>query len=303
MRLDRLALLLLIVLPQFATASGWSSLYERHVLETEKPRLQHELDDLLERDIRPYLNEQESHALAGVQIELPVMGPNKSPVEFFADKGHLAMPLLTLQFTEDLAKAYAWLWANHYSSETVDEYMGMLHFQQPGAFAGGRYPPPLTALHIPENALDMPAVRAMFARVRTTAWSFLFLHEFAHLRNAQQSEQQADLFALEILKRNSEVPSGLLLIVHAMLYLPVDHGETHALTSQRLTAMADYFDLRVHEFAQGRKDAHVSVTAIHLLASRLRYSAAWLQDAQGQQIWAEEAKQRSLSRLAPRPLR
>ena len=268
----------------------------------EKPQLQEQLEDLLANEISPYLNERETHALAGVQIELPAMGSNDNPLDFFGGKGHLDLPLLTLQFTEDLAKAYAWLWANHYSSETVDEYMGMLHYRPAEAFLGGRYPAPLAALHIPANALDTPAVKNMFVKVRTTAWAFLFLHEFDHLRNPEDSEQQADLFALEVMKRNSEVPSGLLMLIHAMLYLPGDRGEMHTLTSQRLTAMANYFDLRVHEFAQGRQDARVAVTAIHLLASRLRYSAAWLQDAQGQQIWAEQARKTSVSSLAPRPL-
>ncbi len=193
-----------LLVPHDVIAASWESLYDTQVLEKEKPQLQEQLDDLLAKEIRPYLNERETHALAGVQIELPAMGLN--PLDFCGGKGRLTLPLLTLQFTEDLAEAYAWLWANHYSSETVDEYMGMLHYQPPGAFPDARYPAPLTALHIPANALDTPAVKNMFAKVRTTAWAFLFLHAFDHLRNTEDSEQQADLFALEVMKRNSEVP-------------------------------------------------------------------------------------------------
>ena len=293
----------MLLLPYAVRASDYQSLYDSHALEREKPRLQQELKELLAKEIQPYLNEQETQALASLTIDLPLAGPSRNPVEVFGSDRHLELPLLTLQFTEDLAQAYAWLWANHYSSETVNEYMGMLHFHPLDGFPSGRYPPPLIALHIPDSALSGEAVRNMFLRVRTTAWAFLIMHEFDHLRNRSDSEQQADLFALEAMKRNSEVPSGLLMLMHAILYLPGSNSETHALTPQRLDAMADYFDARVHEFAQGRADARVAVTAIHLLASRLRYSADWLKDPQGQKLWQEQAQKTSVSGLAPRLLK
>jgi hypothetical protein len=303
MRLGPFILFLALITPHSICASSYETIYYSPALEHDKPRLQQEFNELLATDIQPYLTEQESQALAGLTIDSPLAGQNANPVEVFSSKGRLELPLLTMQFTEDLAQAYAWLWANHYSSETVDEYMGMLHFRPASAFPHRQYPPPLVALHIPYSALDNDAVSKMFRKVRSTAWTFLIMREFDRLRNPTDSDQQADFFALEVLKRNSEVPSGLLMIVHAILYLPPDNGEAHALTPQRLVAMADYFDTHVHEFAQGRPDARVAVTAIHLLASRLRYSADWLKDASGQQLWEEQAEKTSVSSLAPRPLK
>jgi hypothetical protein len=206
------------------------------------------------------------------------------------------LPVFTLLFVEDLAKAYAWLLANRCSTETVDEYAGMLHYRQPNEFPYGKYPAPLPALHIPVNALEDPAVKKMFPRLKNTAYAFMVLHEFGHL-HGQASEEQADLFALDIMKRNSEIPFGLLMYLEAALYLPAD---THPVTAPRLLAMANYLDLRVLEFVEGRPDRAAGITAIHSIASRLRVSAAWLSDTEDQRLWAEQARKTDVAALRPR---
>jgi hypothetical protein len=223
------------------------------------------------------------------------------------------LPLLTVAFVEDLAEAYSWLWANRYSSLTVDEYLGMLRNRGPSEFPNNQYPAPLAALHTPSDALENPAVAKMTERVRGTTLSFILLHQFGHLsyRTSEEEakmkhnpvevdEELADAFALEVMKKNSETPAGLLMLIHGMLYLPSAPPKDHPLTDARLKAMADYLSIRVHEFSEGRPDQRLATVAIKSLASHIRQTATFLSDTTGQQLWAEQGRKTNVADLMPR---
>jgi hypothetical protein len=87
------------------------------------------------------------------------------------------------------------------------------------------------------------------------------------------------------------------MYLEAALYLAAD---THPVTAPRLLAIANYLNLRVLEFVEGRPDRAAGITAIHSIASRLRASAAWFSDAEGQRLWAEQAKKTDVAALRPR---
>jgi hypothetical protein len=268
------------------------SLYSEAMLAHEKPRFAQQVDQLVASDIQPFFTRPQQLSFAALEFDLPLYGAHRHPLEFYAvGKDRITLPVVTLLFVEDLSKAYAWLLVNRYSTETVDEYAGMLHYR-----AANELAPPLLALHIPDNALEDPVVNRMFERLRNTAYAFMVLHEFGHLHGAA-TEEQADLFALDIMKRNSEIPLGLLLYLEASLYLP---PETHPVSAPRLIGIANYLDLRVLEFVEGRFDRAAGIQAIHSIASRLRASADWLSDAEGQRLWAEQAKKTDVAALRPR---
>jgi hypothetical protein len=310
--------LLTLLLSACGWAADWSSIYGADNLEAQRKRLQQDLDLVIAQEIRPFLTLEQAHAFSNIQIDLPAVAqPDPNPLDFYSPQaGHIAVPLLTIAFVEDMGQAYAWLWANHCSSQTVDEYLGMLRERVPGDFAKGHYPSPLVALHIPPNALDDPAVAKMAQRVRGTTLSFLLLHQFGHLSYVPSSEEnalkhdpveageeRADAFALEVMKKNSETPAGLLMLIHGMMYLPVSAPKDHPLTQARLEAIADYLDVHVREFSQGRPDATLARLAIESLAGHIRQAEKFLSDTTGQQLWAEQGRKTTVADLAPRQLR
>jgi hypothetical protein len=309
------AVLLCIALATNALTADWSSLYDANRLESERGGLAKDVDLVVAQEIQPFLTGSQAHAFSKLQLDLPAIGElEPNPLDFYsAHPRHITLPLLTVAFVEDMAQAYAWLWANHYSSLTVDEYLGMLRNRAPGDFPAGRYPTPLEALHIPANALDNAAVAQMAQRVRATALTFMLLHQFGHLsyRTAAEqaamrhdpieaAEEHADAFALEIMKKNSEIPAGLLMLLHGMLYLPAAPSKAHPVTVRRLDAIADFLDMRVREFAEGQPDRRLITIAIQSLASHIRRAAGFLSDDAGQKLWAEQGSQTTISSLAPR---
>jgi hypothetical protein len=300
-----------------ALCSDWSSLYDAAKLESQRPRLQQDLNTVIAQEIRPFLTLEQAHAFFKIGLDIPVQtGPDPNPLDFYSPKeGHIVVPLMTVAFVEDLSQAYSWLWANHFSSRTVDEYLGMLRQHAPGDFQNHQYPNPLVALHIPADAMNDPAVAQMAQRVRGTTLAFILLHQFGHLSyvtSAEEAalkhdridgdEERADLVALEVMKKNSETPAGLLMLIHGMMYLPSSAPKDHPLTEARLKAMADYLDARVREFSDGRPDRQLARIAIQSLASHLRQAARFLDDGTGQQLWAEQGRKTTIADLTPRHL-
>jgi hypothetical protein len=298
-----------------AWSADWSSLYDAGGLISQRARLSADVDRVIAQEIEPFLTNAQALAFSKIQIDLPeTADPSPNPLDSYsAREGHITLPLLTVAFVEDMAEAYSWLWANRYSSQTVDEYLGMLRNRAPGDFPGNRYPNPLVALHIASEAMSNPAVAKMTQRVRGTTLSFILLHQFGHLsyRTAEEEaalkrdridgeEEMADAFALEVMKKNSEPPAGLLMLIHGMLYLPALPPKDHPVTSKRLNAMADYLDARTREFSEGRPDRKLATAVIRSLANHIRQAASFLSDSTGQQLWAEQARQTTVASLMPR---
>lgn len=298
-------------------AADWSSLYDQGKLEERRQRFRNDVDLVIAQEIQPFLTVEQAHAFSKIRLDLPVTAaPEPNPFDFYSPgEGRITLPLLTVAFVEDMAEAYSWLWANRCSSQTVDEYLGMLRNRVPADFPDQHYPSPLVALHIPSNALDDPAVAKMTLRVRGTTLSFILLHQFGHLSyrtsaeeaamkrdRVEAEEEHADAFALEVMKKNSETPAGLLMLIHGMMYLPATPPKNHELSHLRLKAMADYLDLRVHEFSDGRPDRRLATAAIHSLAGHLRQAATFLSDNTGQQLWAEQGRKTTVADLIPRHL-
>jgi hypothetical protein len=306
-----------LIFSMSALCSDWSSLYDAAKLESQRPRLQQDLDTVIAQEIRPFLTLEQAHAFFAIRLDCPAeVGPDPNPLDFYSpNDGHIVVPLMTVAFVEDLAEAYAWLWANHFSSRTVDEYLGMLREHAPGDFPNHKYPSPLVALHIPADAMTDPAVANMAQRVRGTTLAFILLHQFGHMNYVSSAEdaamrrhhvdgeeERADLMALEVMKKNSETPAGLLMLIHGMMYLPSSAPKDHPLTEARLKAMADYLDAGVREFSDGRPDRELARVAIQSLAGHIRQAARFLDDGTGQQLWAEQGRKTTVADLTPRHL-
>ncbi len=256
---------------------------------------------------------QEVLAFGLQAVDLPLEGFRSDPLDFYADGHHIILPVRTLLFLEDLSRCYAWLWTGRYSTRTIDEYLGMLRYRSATDFPDGHYPAPLSALHIPEDALSNPKVVEAAVRMRRTAYAFILLHQFAHLqlrhdlsRNhvfSETQEEEADRFALNIMKENSTTPTGVFLVMYTSMLLETGTSESiHPVTERRLEAMAHFLDGQVTEFVRGRPDRTTAIDSIHSIASLLLKGSEWLSIDTHRNELAQLAMKTDPGTLLPRPL-
>jgi Zn-dependent protease with chaperone function len=227
--MTRYIILLSIVLfaHSAAGANPFAYMYDMRQLRREKPRYEQRVGDLY-RSIVSLLTDHERRAIAAVRIELPLIGAQAgTPLDFYSmgrvGNAAVFMPVFSLLFLEDLAIAYAWLQRHDYSLETVEEYVTMLRYKKASDFAGGRYPPPLKALHIPPDAMSAEGAKTLALALRNEAYAFILLHELGHVlyrhpgyhvvpsELSRQHEAEADRFALTVLERADIIPMGMIL--------------------------------------------------------------------------------------------
>jgi hypothetical protein len=201
--------------------------------------------------------------MAAVQFEFPLQ---TGALNFYSIRpNRVVMPIDSLKFTEDLCTAYAWLWHNGYKLDTVDLYLSMLRYRQPWG-NHRRYPPPLEALHIPDDALQNPQVDELSLRFRNSAYWFILAHELGHIchrhngyqritrQQARNNEEQADRFALRMLQRTKTIPMGAQLFFQASTYYFDETDSTHPLTSRRLRILAQSIYADANGFVNDPKD-------------------------------------------------
>ncbi len=325
--------LLISLLPLTTLANVWEQTYPGSKLLQEKPRFERRLNELYIKGIKPVLTPEESRALSEVQFKFPLIGENSGdPSDFYSysrdGRSYIALPILSLIFLEDLTTAYAWLWANNYRFETIDEYLAMLKYKSPQEFPAGYYPSPLQALHIPKDALNDPQVNDLSLRFRNTAYAFILLHELGHVlyqhrgysgittSQARSQESDADQFALDVLNRTSTIPMGAILYFQAQAYSMPNKGQliaegkiktendwqaymkaemTHPLTSNRLEAMATHMSNTANELT-GAAEADT----LRFIATRLLHISEILEDTDMQACMAVVAARANPADLAPR---
>ncbi|PYV12684.1 MAG: hypothetical protein DMG07_16660, partial [Acidobacteria bacterium] len=267
--------------------------------------------------------------LEGVDFRFPLVGADRSPLDFYSDSaGRLVyMPVLSLRFVEDLSTAYAWLWANRYSLATVDTYVAMLKYQKTGP-SGRTFPPPLVALQIPADALRNPAVADLSLRFRNEAFAFVLAHELGHVlyrhqgygprvgrAQSRRNEEAADRFALEIMRLTSTIPVGALLYFQASAYYQPNRGDfasdlewetflereaTHPVTGARLRALASLIRDSADDLVRLERNRAGGIQIVQGIASRIVAIAATLEDTELQRYVAWKASKDRLESLHPR---
>ncbi len=305
--------IIFICCASICSGADWSSLYDAKKLQAEQPRLQTAIDVVIQKEIQPFIPELQATAFGLQTIELPLNGFRSDPLDFYVQDRHIILPVRTLLFVEDLSRAYGWMWSNRFTTKTVDEYLSMLRYRNASDFPDGKFPSPLPALHIPENALSDPKVVETSVRIRRTAYAFMLLHQFAHLHLRHETngsrgffeaqEEEADNFALSIMKQNSVTPTGILLVLYSSMFFETGEGiALHPVTPQRMVAMSHFLDSHVLEFIHGRPDKAVAMDAIHSIASLLVEGSEWLMVRGHQEELQQLAMKTDPSTLQPRPL-
>jgi hypothetical protein len=309
-------------------ANDVSYLYEEKKLVQEKSRLENVMRQIWTKAYLPALTPEEKRRLSTVQMDFPVIGRARSPIDFSAnsEKNTVSLSVVSLLFFEDLSIAYAWLWANGYSLSTIDEYVAMLKYRKPSTFAGKRYPLPLPALHIPASALTNPKVDDLSLRFRNTAFAFILGHELGHiyhqhplggmtLQQSRDNEIAADYFALELLRRTSTIPMGATLFFQASAYWFPHRGDyphaqewqtylqeeaEHPLTADRLRTLARRMQAAAADFSRNEPNKSFGLEAVQFIARGITQIASVLEDTDLQIFMAQKAAQTDVRSLLPR---
>ena len=144
----------------------------------------------------------------------------------------------------------------------------------------------------------------------------MLLHQFGHLQLHHETrgthtfsevqEEEADQYALNVMKENSQTPTGEELHGkdgEASMYFETGTGiGIHPVTPQRLEAMSHFMSQRVTEFIRGRPDKVTAADGIHSIATLLSEASQWLSVRGHQQELQQLALKTDPSTLQPRPL-
>jgi len=294
--------------------------YDKQKLVTERKRLEDRTKMLWQMIYDKLLTENERVKLDQVRLQFPTYD---DLLNFFADSGQdiIIMPIHSLLLLEDACTAYAWLYYNGYSAITINEYASMLIYRKPDELPGGRYPPILQALGIPDNALADAKVNDLSLRFRNSAWAFALAHEMGHIFYqhpgnravradvSRMNERQADEFALQVLRRDKgHVPIGAILFFQMTAFItsPSRFGyktveewqqalqeATHPVTSDRVRALAEELQRGANQYGANREIALD-------IAGKLNKLAVEMDDRDWQLYFRGIGEKADLSTLRPR---
>ncbi len=303
--------------------------YSLQELQHSKERFEDRVTTLYKKLFCPLFSAEEQQAFANIHLEFPLVSElgNPGPLDFYASSkdGVLSMPILSLLFFEELCTANAWLYVNQFNLDTIDEYSAMLKYVPPGGFEDGQYPKPLIALYIPDDALSDSAVDSLSLRFRNSGYAFILAHELGHLflqhrgdmrfrKEMKAQEEEADRYAIGLLKRGSIFPMGAVLWFQANAYhLPhrgdfrtdkewkdyLERRATHPVTPRRLFALSEYLQEHHAEFSENEADAE----NFRFIANGINHIAETLNDEELQLYMASRVNKLRPGGLRPRPLR
>ena len=302
------------------------SMYKDSTLEYWQDRYSKGIKENFYEVIIPKMTTEERRKLSGVKLDFPLRGPDNSPFTFYSTPSTVVMPIFSIKFFDDLMVANAWLNRNGYSPETAYQYISMLKYKNVKDF-GGRCPEPLEALQIPSNALDDPNVDSLANKLFNSAIIYILLHELGHVyydhpgygpevtrQNARLNEDQADRFAIEVMRRMNAQPVGMIFVFQAFAYGTPNRGDydsdseyeadlkkaTHPLTEDRMRRIAEGLRAAKDDFAREYKDLETGRQNVEYIAVQIDQVAEILSDRDIQRLISEGARRTTLASLAPK---
>lgn len=298
-------------------------LYDRPVLEAEVSRYNQLIEQLYRNHFQPHLTPHQRAQLDSVEYQLLFSEPDDELMEFSVAYHHnrpiVVMPVASLKLLEDLSTAFAWIWSNGYRFDTVDLYLAMLKHKSESAFPAGRYPDPLQALNVPQNALETRRVDEMSLRLRNSGLAFILAHSLGQIIAGQRHigpltrsqiearQMETDRFTLDLLERARIIPMGVVVYLHARTFAaseplpffsttaPTAHSPSQAnrlSSATRLLAMAQTIaDQGMRESDPERRESFLS------LAERLTWIASVGKDGAVQHCLGTVARSSTMDAL------
>jgi len=321
-----LAILLSLAPIRAEPKEGLDRLYDGATLESWGSRYERGLRRNFNTVIRPLLEEAGLGNLATVRIELPPAVPELEPFAYYASSppATVTLSVTSLKFFDDLTTAIAWLERNGHSSQAAYDYISLLKYRSAEEL-GGRYPPPLEALRVPADALADENVAYIAQRIFDSAIAFVFLHELGHIAHnhpgygpsvtraeARANEEEADRFALEMMRRTASDPSGMVFLFMAFVHGLDNRGDfagdaeyeaflresTHPVTSERVAAIAEWLSRHRDDFVTSDGRNTTEPEEIQYLSEQLASIARLMSDPEWQQATAFAGRRATLESLA-----
>jgi hypothetical protein len=281
------ALLVGILLLPWYAQGGIENLYDRATLSYWQTQTPPGIRAALE-DIRGVLTRDERNRLRDIILEFPIDCPRfratlsrpakcLDPFTFIAsnDGKTIYMSMTSLRFWGDIALAFAWLKTHGKAIDSVLFYVSMLRERSALNSPGVRYPRPLEALGIPDNARSDDETYRLFQGIYVGGLYYVLAHELAHQlfgdrgysdgnnRRAREAEARADRWALEVMAKLGQAPGGAVYFLTVLgqwspsradfasdsAYRRYLEGATHPLTGDRMLAVADAIEANLDAFA------------------------------------------------------
>jgi hypothetical protein len=313
MRLSRIAGCLGAALASLSIhAQDVGRLYTEAELAKAGARYAPNLRGLWEEDFLSRLTPAERQQGGAVSLALPLIGAQRSPIDFYAypAERRVFLPISSVKFLDDISIAIAWYESKNCGMGTVSDYVGALRAQPAGWSA------PRAALGIPTNALDDKMVDDVSQKLLKSTVYFIVAHEYAHVmyghrgyksitaHEAQQQETQADAFALEVMRRIAVPPLSMahfFMLVTRLEGSPADFETaaeyesylksraTHPVSSQRILAVADALQANAASFARLQPNPQAWAQRLVLIAGQVRMVGQTLDDRKMRRFLAQRA--------------
>lgn len=305
-------LILILFMPVTVYAVDWQlgDLYSNQVLKEWQGKYPNNIQWNFDNLVLGKLTPRERQRLGHVALNFPLRAEGdlrNHPIQFYATDHTINLPILSIRFFDEITQAWGYLLSNGYNMQLVADYLAMIRYRNPSDFPGGRFPPPLEALGIPEDAwkhdkkMDDISQKALKSAI---VW--ILAHETAHIyyqhpgygpgvsrQDAQKNEAQADQFANMIMRRIGVAPVGMVEYFMTMAYMEPGRGDfindkawqqylkkeaTHPLTSQRLTAMARELQQSPQDFTSEEVDQKTAVKRIKYISEQITNIGSILDD-------------------------
>lgn len=248
--------------------------------------------------------------LSTVQLRFPLpseqIGPEAKyrgdPLMFYSriDPPEVVLPVLSLKFFSDVCLAYEWLNWNGYELASPTIYMKLVKYNSPKRFPQGKYPPLLRAVGVPDDARKDAALEERYFFTFNHFRTFLLLHELGHIYyrdvaggpDSQKQEVEADLFALETLRRLEAPPLGAALYFTAAANLQLNRADfatdaawkeylsklSHPANEFRMQQASEYIRQNARAFAGGANSTADTMAAVQESADALSKLAKLVSD-------------------------
>lgn len=313
-------------------ARGLADLYTDDVLRHWQGRYPQNIEWNFQNLVLGSLTPRERARVEGVTLAFPLRAEGEladQPLAFYAAGQTITVPILSVKFFDDIALAWAYLWANDYDLETVTDYLGMLKYQDPASLPGGRFPSPLEAMGIPADIWKQDKrVDDVSQKTLKSGLVWVLAHELGHIyhrhpgygpgvtrEQAQENEAEADRFATEIMRRIGVAPLGMAQLFMAMAHLSAGRGDfaddtawqrylrdeaTHPLTAHRLRDMAEGLRAAAGDFSAERLDREAARETVLYVADQLAGIGEILEDPGIHRLFLARALATDLDSLKPR---
>lgn len=290
------------------------TLYSLSELREYETRIRTNLTGLWQYDFLSKVTHAESVRAGPVRLSTPLVSAYRYPIDFYSDPiaRTVFLPISSVRFLDDMALAFAYYGKKGCDVGIVSDYAGVLRLRPQELQSS-----PLERLGVPNTVSKDQDVDTLAQKILKSTVFFVAAHEYAHVmyqhtgyktitaQQAQQHETQADLFALEVMRRIGVAPVGVtyfFLVTSRLEPTPGDFRSladyenylrqraTHPVSALRLVELAKALENNVDAFARLQADPASWGPRLQRDVEQLRQIASTLDDRKIRDYLADRAR-------------